>query len=182
MSQFGVILALIFSLIIAIFAIANNQPIEVNYLYGKAEVSAIVVILGAAILGALVIFLLSMFRQIRFSFQIRNLRSEIELYKNRAFELEKERERLSAQVEQFSYLSAGGQDVVTEKDETTSTVATVEFQETKQPMEGDTGPDRGGDDEERQPETKEAFTEKDPDPAEDPGQVEDQVEEDEQKT
>ncbi len=113
MSQFGVILALIFSLIIAIFAIANNQPIEVNYLYGKAEVSAIVVILGAAILGALVIFLLSMFRQIRISFQIRNLRNEVESYKNKTTEMEKERERLLAQVEQLSELSAGGQAAVT---------------------------------------------------------------------
>jgi len=113
LSQFGVILALIFSLIIAIFAIANNQPIEVNYLYGKAEVSAIVVILGAAILGALVIFLLSMFRQIRISFQIRSLRNEVENYKSKNAEMEKERERLLAQVEQLSELSAGGQMAVT---------------------------------------------------------------------
>ena len=113
MSQFGVILALIFSLVIAIFAIANNQPIQVNYLYGKAEVSAIVVILGAAILGALVIFLLSLFRQIRIGFQIRSLRHEVDNYKNKTMELEKERERLMAQVEQLSDLNAGGQTVVT---------------------------------------------------------------------
>ncbi len=109
MSQFGVILALFFSLIIAIFAIANNQFIEVNYLYGKAEVSAIVVILGAAILGSLAIFLLSMFRQIRISFQIRSLRNEVESYKNKTAEMENERERLLAQIEQLSELSAAGQ-------------------------------------------------------------------------
>ena len=113
MNQFGVILALVFSLIIAIFAIANNQLIEVNYLYGKAEVSAIVVILGAAILGALVIFLLSMFRQIRMSFQIRSLRNELENYKNKMMELEKERERLVTQVEHAAEVSAGGQAAVT---------------------------------------------------------------------
>lgn len=112
MSQFGVILALVFSLVIAIFAIANNQPIEVNYLYGKAEVSAIIIILGSAILGALVIFLLSMFRQIRMGFQIRGLRNEIEDHKKKALELEKERERLMAQVEQFE-MSGGGQAAVT---------------------------------------------------------------------
>jgi len=112
LSQFGVILALIFSLIIAIFAIANNQLIEVNYLYGKAEVSAIVVILGAAILGALVIFLLSMFRQIRMSFQIRSLRNELESYKNKTQELEKERERLVTQADQSVEASAGGQAAV----------------------------------------------------------------------
>ncbi len=132
MSQFGVILALIFSLIIAIFAIANNQPIEVNYLYGKAEVSAIVVILGAAILGALVIFLLSMFRQIRISFQIRNLRNEVENYKNKTTELEKERERLLAQVEQLSELSAGGPMAVTGEQDKEGGIPARDFQESEE--------------------------------------------------
>ncbi len=178
MSQFGVILALIFSLIIAIFAIANNQPIEVNYLYGKAEVSAIVVILGAAILGALVIFLLSVIRQIRFSFQIRNLRSEVELYKNRSFELEKERERLSAQVEQLSKQPAGKQDIVTVTDETVRAVSAAEARESgpEEQAESNTYPGHG--DGELQQEPGHAISKQDLAPEESPGQVE----EDEQKT
>ncbi len=101
MNQFGVILALLFSMIIALFAIANNQPIEVNYLYGRAEVSAVIVILGAAILGALVIFLLNLFRQFRTGFQIRSLRQEIASLQDKFQEVEAERDSLLVQLGQL---------------------------------------------------------------------------------
>ena len=98
MSQFGVILALIFSLVIAIFALANNQPIIVNYLYGKTEISAVIVILGAAILGAFVIFLLNMFKQIKTGFQIRSLQSELKESRSQLSELKNERDDLLVQI------------------------------------------------------------------------------------
>lgn len=105
MSQVGVILALIFSLIIAIFAIANNQPIVVNYLYGRAEMSAVIVILGAAILGALIMFMLNLFRQIKVGFQVRGLRHEIKELKDKLAGLEKERDALLLQVGQLQEAS-----------------------------------------------------------------------------
>ena len=101
MSQFGVILALIFSLVIAIFALANNQPIIVNYLYGKTEISAVIVILGAAILGAFVIFLLNMFKQIKTGFQIRSLQSELKESRSQLSELKNERDDLLMQIGQL---------------------------------------------------------------------------------
>ncbi len=101
MNQFGVILALIFSLIIAIFAIANQHPIIINYLYGRTEVSAIVVILGAAILGALVIFMINLVKNIRTRLQLRSLRSEINQLKEKLHGIEKERDALLAQVGQL---------------------------------------------------------------------------------
>lgn len=101
MSQFGVILALIFSLVIAVFAIANNQPIVVNYLYGKTEISAVVVILGAAILGALVMFLLNMFKQIKTGFRLRNLQGQVNDLSARVDELTGERDALLVQVGQL---------------------------------------------------------------------------------
>ncbi len=107
MSQLGVILALIFSLIIAVFAIANHQPVSINYLYGRAEVSAVVVILGSAILGALVMFLLSLIRQVRANFQIKGLRNEVEELKDNLRNLEGERDALFAQVGQLQSTAAG---------------------------------------------------------------------------
>lgn len=101
MSQFGVILALIFSLVIAIFALANNQLIIVNYLYGKTEISAVIVILGAAILGAFVIFLLNMFKQIKTSFRIRSLQSELNESRSQIEELKSERDALLVQLGQL---------------------------------------------------------------------------------
>ncbi len=101
MNQLGVILALIFSLIIALFALANQQPVTISYLYGEAQVSAIVVILGSAILGALIIFLLSLFRHIRMTFTVRGLRSELNTLKEQLQEKEEESEMLQDQIEQL---------------------------------------------------------------------------------
>lgn len=101
MNQVGLILALIFSLVIAIFATVNQQPVEINYLYGRAEVPAVVVILGSAILGALVMFLLSVIRQVRANFRIRGLRNEVDELKENLLSLEGERDALLAQVGQL---------------------------------------------------------------------------------
>ncbi len=101
MNQFGVILALLFSMIIALFAIANNEPIVVNYLYGRTEVSAVIVIIGSAILGALVVFLLSIFRQVRTGLMMRGLRQEINNLQEKIQEIEVERDSLLVQIGQL---------------------------------------------------------------------------------
>jgi uncharacterized integral membrane protein len=98
MGQLGVLLALIFSLIIAVLAIANNQPVIINYLYGRAEVSAVVIILGAAVLGALTIFILSLFGKIKGKLQFRNMRNDLKNLKEKLQSLQNERDLLLAQV------------------------------------------------------------------------------------
>lgn len=107
MSQIGVILALLFSLIIALFALANQQPVNLNYLYGETEVSAIVVILGSSILGALVIFLLSLFRHIKMTFKVRSLSNELNTLKENIQSLEEEKDALINQVELLSGQAKG---------------------------------------------------------------------------
>lgn len=101
MNQFNVILALIFSLVIAIFALANNQPIIVNYLYGKTEISAVIVILGAAILGALTMFLLNIFKQIKTGWRLRNIQGQVNDLTTRVDELTDERDALLMQIGQL---------------------------------------------------------------------------------
>lgn len=101
MSQYSVIAALVFSLIIAVFALANSQPVLINYLFGKTEVSAIIVILCAAASGAFIIFLLNLVRQIKASLRIRGLRNDIKILEERVQELEKERDFFQVQAEQF---------------------------------------------------------------------------------
>ncbi len=101
MNQFSIIAALIFSLIIAIFALANSQPVLINYLYGKAEVSAVIVILCSAVSGALVLFLFNLVRQIKASLRLRGLRNDIKMLEERVKELEKERDFFQVQSEQY---------------------------------------------------------------------------------
>lgn len=94
MSQVGVILALVFSLIIAVFAILNNEPVVINYLFNTVEVSAVIVILGSAVSGAIVVFLLGVYRQIKLVVKMRGLTAEVQEREKELKELSQEHEAL----------------------------------------------------------------------------------------
>ncbi|PKM83803.1 MAG: hypothetical protein CVU88_01120 [Firmicutes bacterium HGW-Firmicutes-13] len=64
--QLGVILALLFSILIAVFAILNNEVVEINYLFGRAPVSVVIVILASAFSGAVVVGLFSLVGRIKY--------------------------------------------------------------------------------------------------------------------
>ncbi len=98
MGRFNVVLALIFCLLLAVFALANNQMVEINYLYGSVELSAVLVILGSAALGALVVFILGLVKNIQGRLKLRTLRHEIKDLQGKLQIIEKERDSLLAQV------------------------------------------------------------------------------------
>ena len=98
MSSFYLILALVFSLIIAIMAIANTEPVTVNYIFGKASVSLIILILGSAFAGALVMGMISLFRTIRAALTFRQVRHEKEALEKQIKELEEEKIFLQAEL------------------------------------------------------------------------------------
>ncbi|WP_181350551.1 lipopolysaccharide assembly LapA domain-containing protein [Thalassobacillus sp. CUG 92003] len=52
--QSYIILALIFALLIAIFAVINVEPVEVNYLFGTGEAPLILVIIISVLMGGLI--------------------------------------------------------------------------------------------------------------------------------
>jgi putative membrane protein len=106
MGRFNVLLALIFCLIIAVFALANNQPMEINYLYGSVELSAVLVILGSAALGALAIFIFGLFKNIQVRLKLRSLRHEIKNLLEKLQIAEKERDTFLAQVGRLQEASA----------------------------------------------------------------------------
>ena len=58
------ILSLIFVIIIAVFAVANIDPVPVNYLFGVAQWPLILVILGSAVLGFLIATLLNIWKKL----------------------------------------------------------------------------------------------------------------------
>ncbi|MEC3882594.1 lipopolysaccharide assembly protein LapA domain-containing protein [Halobacillus sp. HZG1] len=51
--QSYLILAFVFALVIAIFAVINVDPVQVNYLFGSGEAPLILVILISVLLGGL---------------------------------------------------------------------------------------------------------------------------------
>ncbi len=76
-TQWSVIVALLFSLLVAVFALLNNEMIVVNYLFGTMEISAVLVILGSASAGALIIIFLNLVRNVKLGFELRELKKKI---------------------------------------------------------------------------------------------------------
>ncbi len=60
--QWSLLLALIFAVIVAIFAVVNVDDVPVNYVFGTAQWPLILVILVSALLGALVSGSVAIFR------------------------------------------------------------------------------------------------------------------------
>lgn len=60
-----IILTLIFALLVAIFAVQNAAMVGINLLWMVAEVPLVLVILGSAFAGALIVFLMAVWREFR---------------------------------------------------------------------------------------------------------------------
>ncbi|MBA5711687.1 DUF1049 domain-containing protein [Bacillus velezensis] len=74
--QWTIIFALLFTLIVAIFAVINVRGVEVDYLFGTAEWPLILVILGSVLMGALIVFSAGIFQVMKLKREIKMLRKE----------------------------------------------------------------------------------------------------------
>lgn len=101
MGAWLLILSLLFSLVIALVAAANHQPVAVSYLFGKTEVSLIVLIIGSAAAGALAMGLFSLYRGIRTAFRARAERRRCEELQARLAGLEQEKGSLQRELEKL---------------------------------------------------------------------------------
>jgi uncharacterized integral membrane protein len=63
--QVYLLLGLIFTLVIAVFAVINGNEVEFNYLFGKAEWPLVLIILGSAAIGGLSVGLLGFIKIIQ---------------------------------------------------------------------------------------------------------------------
>ncbi len=73
----GFIISLIFAFLIVIFAIANSETVIVDFIFTKITMSQAVVIMGSALLGALIVFLISLIKKIRLTQEIKSLKGKI---------------------------------------------------------------------------------------------------------
>ncbi len=53
--QWSLILAIVFAIIIAVFAVINVEAVEVDYLFGRAEWPLILIILGSVFMGGFMV-------------------------------------------------------------------------------------------------------------------------------
>ncbi len=102
MGSFYLILGLICSLLIAIIALANNEMVTVSYLFGRAEVSLILLIFGSAFAGALVMGLFSLFRAIRSALAFREGRHKQDALQKQVKKLEEEKLFLEAELSRYT--------------------------------------------------------------------------------
>ena len=101
MSSWLLILSLLFSLLIALVAAANTQLVAISYLFGRAEVSLIVLIISSAAAGALAMGLFNLYRSIRTAFRQRTDKRRREDLEKRLAGLEQDREALQRELEQL---------------------------------------------------------------------------------
>ncbi|OPX03551.1 LapA family protein [Geobacillus proteiniphilus] len=78
--QINVILALVLALIVALLAVANVEQVTIHYLVGETRLPLIIVILGSAVLGGLVVGMLGWVRLFSLRRQVKALQKEQEAW------------------------------------------------------------------------------------------------------
>lgn len=118
--QWKVFLGFILVLLIVIFAISNSQEVPVNFLIKKIYLSLVLVIIGSALIGALVVFLTSgatLFQQRK---EIKQLKETIQSYEtNNEQKLAEEKAAFQREQEnEIAVLKANYESLLKEKDQT----------------------------------------------------------------
>jgi lipopolysaccharide assembly protein A len=88
MFQFIVFLALLFSILIAIFAVQNNQMVGVQFLAFHTEAAVSVMVLISAALGAAAMLLLGLAREVGARWRHRAVAQQLRIAQARVAELE----------------------------------------------------------------------------------------------
>jgi len=57
------IASMVFAMVVAIFAIQNSYTVSISFLWFKAQIPLVLVILGSALAGALIVFLIALWRE-----------------------------------------------------------------------------------------------------------------------
>ena len=74
--QWSLLLALVFAIIVAIFAVVNVDSVPVDYVFGTAQWPLILVILGSALLGAIVSGSVAIFRSFVWQRRVKQLEKD----------------------------------------------------------------------------------------------------------
>ncbi|MGX7148786.1 LapA family protein [Enterococcus ureasiticus] len=89
-NQWRVVIGLVLVLIVVIFAVLNNQTVPVSFGFAKISGPLILIILGSAIVGALIGLLTSTTTMWKQKKQLKELQKDIDVYKNDADKLAQE--------------------------------------------------------------------------------------------
>lgn len=73
------IFTLLVALLVAIFAVQNAAPVAINLFWTVTEVPLVLVILGSVLAGAMIVFLIAIWREFRIKKSVRDM-PETKLY------------------------------------------------------------------------------------------------------
>ncbi|MBY0095979.1 LapA family protein [Mesobacillus maritimus] len=107
--QWNLILALIFALIVAVFAVVNVESVKVDYVFGTAYLPLILIVLGSALLGGLIVGSIGLFRNFMLQRKVKQLSKEKIHLEEKIEELE-QKSSLSEKNEALSQNNANSQD------------------------------------------------------------------------
>jgi putative membrane protein len=74
--QWGLIAGLVVILIIAVFAVINVDPVQVNFLFGQGDWPLVLVILASVLMGAVTAGLVGMYKIYQLQQEIKQLKLE----------------------------------------------------------------------------------------------------------
>lgn len=80
--QWSLIAGLIFALLTAIFAVINVDPVQVNFGFDVVHIPLILVILGCALIGGVIVGSYGIFRQYKLQKQIKSLNAELTKFRD----------------------------------------------------------------------------------------------------
>ncbi|GEK34369.1 LapA family protein [Kurthia sibirica] len=76
-AQWWLLIGLIFAIIVAIFAVVNDKKVPVNYVFGEAQWPLVLVIIGAALLGALLSISFATYKILSKSLELKQVKKEL---------------------------------------------------------------------------------------------------------
>ncbi|QNB45293.1 DUF1049 domain-containing protein [Thermanaerosceptrum fracticalcis] len=94
--QVYLISALLFSLLVAVFAIQNTEQVIIKFLTFQFPISLVLVILGSAVVGALALYFLGLFKQVGSWIKLRQLQHQKEDLENQVKKLQEKLASLEA--------------------------------------------------------------------------------------
>lgn len=77
-TQWVLISALLFAILIAVFAVINVEPVRVNFLFTEASIPLILVILGSTLIGGVIFGFIGTVRQFKLQRRIKQLEKQLQ--------------------------------------------------------------------------------------------------------
>jgi uncharacterized integral membrane protein len=113
--QFTFIISMIFAVIIAFFAVANSEPVTINLIFKSFELSQAVVILVSAVIGAVIVFMLSLVSRAKAAMKSKTLNKELTYTKNQLVQCQTDLEKIKNENAEKSVVESTPETQVEEK-------------------------------------------------------------------